>query len=476
MPRIISDQLGQDILGLWDFAWSFVACISLANLGIGSSLNRFIANYRADNELDKLRVATSTVVVIQAIIALLVVLVVLVCTSYLPSLYPGLGEQVATAQSVIFFLGMSIAAQFLFDTSRGVLTGCHRWDIYNALNAGTNIVCSLLMIGAFILGKGLVAASAIYFVCTFIEGLSRAFVARRVCPESTWRGSAVSLSFAAEILRFGSSLFVLGLIPIIVNQTTNILIAVTLGPASLAVFARPNALLRVLRTFVTKFTFVLTPMAGPILSKEGPAELRKFLFSCTEYAFAFTLPPTTIFCLYGDEVVGLWMGQEYRNSPLVLILGLGLILRLSLNPIHRILIGLNLHRRIAFIGLGVSLVFYGLGTIIIRLLGPSIEAYAILMSVTLTLVNGILIPSYACQKLEIPFVMFLRQSAKRIIPIWSVATFVLLFLDTIVEGTAAMILNVILYGILLSLMYWSILLPEKVRRDLIEKILGRDVK
>ena len=36
LPRVIDTQLGQVSLGLWDFAWSIVSYVNLAQLGIGS--------------------------------------------------------------------------------------------------------------------------------------------------------------------------------------------------------------------------------------------------------------------------------------------------------------------------------------------------------------------------------------------------------------------------------------------------------
>jgi len=462
LPRIISDQLGQEVLGLWDLAWSLVAYISLANLGIGSSLNRFVSNYIAESQFEKLRTATSTVVVIQFIISTLVVLIVLACVYYLPQLYSGPEETVATAQWVVFLLGLSIASQFLFDTSRGVLTGCHRWDIHNALNAGTNVVCSLLMIGALMLGKGLVAISAIYFLCVSVEGVARSYMSRRVCPEAKWEVGAVSLKFSAEILRFGSSLFVLGLIPIIANQTTSILIATTFGPSVLAVFARPNALMRVLRSFVTRFTYVLTPMAGPILLKEGPEKLEEFLISTTTYSFAMTLPPTILFCLYGDELIGLWMGSDYVNSVLVLILGLGVLLRLALNPSIRILIGLDLHGRIALAGLALTLFIFVVGVPVIHHVGASLEAYACLLSISMTLVYGLVIPVYACRRMGVPFVSYLLKSVKPVLPITAAATLLLFVIESVAEESIVVrAVNIVVYGIMTLMLYWRFLIPEE---------------
>src|SRR5687768_777321 len=55
MPRMIDRQSGQLALGVWDLCWSVVTYFGLANLGIGASVNRYVARYRATNDVEALR-------------------------------------------------------------------------------------------------------------------------------------------------------------------------------------------------------------------------------------------------------------------------------------------------------------------------------------------------------------------------------------------------------------------------------------
>ena len=63
MPRMIDRHIGQTSLGIWDFSWSLVNYFGLAGLGIGSSVNRYVAKYRAVNDIEGLRKAVSSVCV-----------------------------------------------------------------------------------------------------------------------------------------------------------------------------------------------------------------------------------------------------------------------------------------------------------------------------------------------------------------------------------------------------------------------------
>ena len=46
MPRMMDHYVGQRLLGVWDLGWSIVSYFELAQIGMGSSVNRFVAKYR----------------------------------------------------------------------------------------------------------------------------------------------------------------------------------------------------------------------------------------------------------------------------------------------------------------------------------------------------------------------------------------------------------------------------------------------
>ena len=88
------------------------------------------------------------------------------------------------------------------------------------------------------------------------------------------------------------STIVLALPRVIVIQTTSLFIVASLGPAALAVLARPLALLQHVSTLMNKYAFVLTPMAGSIQGIQDSAELRRFVFRHARTGWIFAIPPS----------------------------------------------------------------------------------------------------------------------------------------------------------------------------------------
>src|SRR3954471_4008594 len=72
MPRQIDRHVGQVGLGVWDFGWTAVNYFSLAQIGVGVSVNRYVARYRAARDTDGLARLISSVMLLQLVAACIV--------------------------------------------------------------------------------------------------------------------------------------------------------------------------------------------------------------------------------------------------------------------------------------------------------------------------------------------------------------------------------------------------------------------
>src|SRR5579872_4246669 len=69
MPRQIDRHVGQVGLGVWDFGWTAVNYFSLAQIGVGVSVNRYVARYRAARDNEGLGRLISSVMLLQLVAA-----------------------------------------------------------------------------------------------------------------------------------------------------------------------------------------------------------------------------------------------------------------------------------------------------------------------------------------------------------------------------------------------------------------------
>ena len=466
MPRMIDERLGQDILGIWDLSWSVVSYINLVQLGIGSSISRFVAKCRAAGDEEGVNRAVSSVWVFlfaAGVVAFL--LTAGLCLSF-PYLFAyRLARNTATAQWVVFLLGVNISTGMWFSTYSGVVSGCHRWDIHNGLIACAHAVSVGCMVGSLYLGGGLITLSAITLACAVVNNLAHLIAAYRVYPGLQVRARLASWNQTMEMLIFGWKSLVPSVSELMLQQTVNILVLAYLGPSALALYARPKALVRVMQSLMAKFSYVLTATAGALDSEARIAELRDFLTKALRYAYYLILPPTIVLMVYGDTILGLWMGPAYRNWALPAVLAAGSLTTIAHMPVLSVLAGMDAHGRPGIANLTANC--FAVATVVVSLwVTPTgLVGVASCAVIPVALVNGIYLPIYACRRLR----MSMRECGAKVLrgPLLSSLPLIACLVGTRVSFHArphvALACGMILGLVVVAVVYWQYALPPRVR-------------
>lgn len=409
MPRIIDGQIGQASLGVWDFSWSFVSYLGLAMVGIGSSVNRYVAKFRSENDVVALNRLVSSVIGIQIVIAAIVLMSSLGLMAVVPVAFGDkLEGQAIVAGRIVGLLGSALAVQMAFDAWRGVITGCHRWDLYNAINTGGYIVSTISMILVLFFGQGLVEMAIVYLCVTILTEIVRLLVAIRVCPECQPKINLVNSQDVRMVFRFGVKTIVLAMPRIVILQTTSIFVLGALGPAALAVLARPISLFQHISTLVNKYSFVLAPMAGAIDKEKVTEDARDFALRHSRVGWLLSIPPLAFMFVLGDRVIEIWMGPAYANWPITAILACGYLLPVSQSPFLSILIGRNMHGQLAKSVSVVAISLLASGIIGATYLGWSLQLAAFVISISTGLGLGVIVLYQGLKSLGIEFSSYWR--------------------------------------------------------------------
>ena len=410
LPRAIDDTIGQVSLGIWDFGWTIVSYLNVAMVGIGASVNRHVARYRASGEGQKLSSSVSSVVAVQCCIGSGVFLVTVLLYFLTPSIMgEQLGERTGTAAFVVLFLGSSVAVQMVFDAFRGILTGCHRWTTHNVLNAGGYAVTATSMLLLLANGYGLEGMATAYLGVTVVVELLRFRIARAACPEIELSLRHVNRTDIGMMVRFGIKNVLIYLPRLIITQTISLFVILNLGAAMLAVLSRPLALVAHISTLMNKFAFVLTPVAGSLQGSGQIDELKQLAINTVRIGWFFALLPTTFLIVLGDRVIELWMGVEYINREIIIILSAGAIFPVAQRTFVTILIGMDEHGRIAKYSIAGSAIVVLIGLGLVHAYGWSLAAAAWLIVASTNIGIAAVTLIVGCRVLGISAVEYMRS-------------------------------------------------------------------
>ena len=411
LPRMIDRSLGQGLLGVWDLCWSLVSYFTLLQGGIVSAVNRYVARHRAVNDIAGLNIAVSSVTCLLTVLGLVSAGLSVAAAYWLPVfLGARLGPDIDDAQWCVLLLGLSFSLELGTAGIAGVITGCHRWDLHNLIHVGTYGLRVIAMVVALALGWGLPALAAINLAAELLGRCVRITAAYRVCPGLRPRPGLVRWHTAREMIGFGGKTFAMEASDILLNQSVAVLIAWVLGPAALAIFARPRALVHHVGVFAAKMAYVVSPTASALQSAGNHQEIRDLLIRVTRYAAYFVLPPVAVLAILGDSVLHLWMGPNYAAGAVLGILSIGLAGAMVHDPLRRILAGMNLHGVLALTrGVAVTL---AIGGVWIALQRPdvSLVMVSLLLVVPCAICDGMVAPFLACRRVGLSAAAFWHQA------------------------------------------------------------------
>ena len=473
MPRLVDEKVGQVALGIWDFGWSFVAYLTFVGLGMGAAFNRYIAKHRAEGDFLRLNKVANSVALVQFTLAFVAFLMTILFYFLLPIFFADtLTGHTHMAQGVVLFLGLSLVIDMASGSARGLITGYHRWDIHNALHAGSSVFSLVLMMSALYFSDlGVIGMAIAYCLSTLVfESLRFVFVAK-ICKEFRFNLRLVDIKTCKKMMFFGIKSMISNLPPILLLQTINLLLVSAIGPAALAVFARPMALTKQVRTFMSKFTLMLAPTTGSMQGNNDIKSIRVLFMNTTKLSFAFALPSLGFICIYGDLILTYWMGSDYALSNLIMILAMGGILPMSQDTSLRILIGMNRHGRIAICAFISIFFLFGFGLLFSGLNSLELTTAALLYIVPMNIVYGFLVPIYTCRVLNLSWFIYVRSSL--LIPVLYIwPFFTLLYASRYVLNNGNTLYASLLFiaGVLITvLIYFKYLLAKKIQLKLLSK-------
>ena len=467
MPRLIDRNLGQELLGVWDFSWSIVGYFALAQVGITGSINRYVARYRTAGDDAAIHRAISSVFCVLLVMAFAIMSVATIIGVWVLPQYGAakLGTHLAEAQWVIIILGLEIAVETLFSSYGGVLTGCHGWKRYYGIQTVTNICTALGMALVLLLGGSLRSVALVHLLGVVCCWSAITIHAYRVLPGLKVRLALATHAVAAEMFSFGAKSFLPQIGELLLNQTVNVLILVHLGPAALALYSRPRSLVQQTRTLVARMSGILIPSVSSIHATGDLAQIREVIIKGTRYGAFLTLPVALVVAAMGGPILYLWMGANYQSDVIPIALSAGTTAMIILTPALCVLVGMNLHGpagRIHFVGCAITAasVWVALGWFKVGLAGAAISA-----GLPLALLYTFYMPFHLARHLKISVLSFLKEGVGGPVLVCLPLLFCLLISRWYFSGqpALALIVGCASGGMVLLPLYWRFALPESLK-------------
>jgi O-antigen/teichoic acid export membrane protein len=303
-----------------------------------------------------------------------------------------------------------------------------------------------------------------------LNAVAKYVCARRIVPQVRVRPRWIDRRTFREIFGFSAKTMVEAVSKVLQFQVGPLMISAVIGPAALALYSRPRALILITTRFVMGFARVLVPAASAFHGQQDHKGLGELLVRSSRYAVFLALPPTLVLLILGRAIMRVWMGdQVYADNNVLLILALGYVPLFTQQATYHILLGLASHGVAGAASLIGSIVGAGLSILFVGVLGWGIEGAALATAIPVFVVNLCVLPYAGCRAAGIPLLRYLRESL--LLPLLSVVPFAVVLLTTrawLVDDARAQVLVGLVVGTpALALTYWHTAVPAHLKQRIL---------
>jgi len=390
LAPFIVHRLGNVAYGVWVIAIATVGYLSLLDLGMQSSVLRFVSKGHTQGDHQASSEAISAALWVRLQISALVLVLSLALAVVFPFVFHVPAELASDARKAILLIGLTTAITMSVGVVGGVLSALNRYDLQNYANLAQTLVRVVGIILVLRSGHGIVAIALCGLVSVLIGNLILVYLARRLYPELRVRLKKPKPETLRQIWSYSWYAFLTTIAVQLVYQTDNLVVGAFVSASAVTFYAIANSLCNYASQVVGSMGQTFVPAASTYEAAGDEASLLRLYKDGTRAIIMVSLPILITLVVRGPSFIGLWMGPQYSHvSGIVLIiLSSGLFFSYANRTAASIAFGVEKHKTsarwavgegVANLTLSITLVhWFGIYGVAIGTLIPSLVAQLVL--------------------------------------------------------------------------------------------------
>lgn len=411
LTPFIVHRLGNTNYGIWTLIVSLTGYFGMLDLGIRSTVGRYVARYVGlDDPVNVNRTVSSAFVILgsSGLLALVGVLV----TSLLLGKFHVDSQLQPIARTALLLAGINICVGLPLGVFSALLTALERFDIVNSVAVAGWLIRAALILVCLRLGYGLIALALITLGVGMLEYVAIICIAKRLYRPLRLNWRSVDRHMCRELATFGAFRFIWIIANQLIFYTDDLVIGVFLNAGAITYFTIGGSLINYGRNIVCRVTDTLGPSAAGMDARRDIAGLQKLLIVGTQITLVIALPLCLGFVFLGKQFIALWMGKGYGASVTVLlVLTIPQICSMPQYVSSMILTSMAKHRVLAYVSLANGLANLALSIFLVRKIGLIGVAWGTVVPELIS--AGLIIPIYMLRMVNLNAGEFLRRAYLR---------------------------------------------------------------
>jgi len=409
LSPFILHRLGDAAFGIWILIFSITGYYGLFDLGIRSSVVRFVAKFSATEDSENLARVINTSLFAYAGIGALAMVLTVVGALHIDALFKIPPEFHSTARWLFLIVGASVALGFPTGVFGGALEGLQRFYLVNVMNVVTTLLRAAAIVFALSRGHGLIVLALITAVLPAISSLIGAGVALRILRTPIGM-RYVTRDAAHLIARHGGLTFVMLMSAQLRFQTDEIILGTMLSTNAITFFSIGARIVDYSKNVVLGLAQLFVPMSSQSEARGDANGLRRILIAGNRACAFVILPICATLIILGKSIIEVWVGAKYipQSYPVLVVLIIPFTLMLAQGASHRMLMGISQHGTFATVSLVEGIVNVILSILLIRPYGIFGDALGTSIPLMCTVV--FFLPQHTCSRFGLSVVTFAKEA------------------------------------------------------------------
>jgi O-antigen/teichoic acid export membrane protein len=409
LAPFVVHRLGNVAYGVWVLAISAVNYLNLLDLGMRSSVLRFVSKGHTTRDHQGASEALSAAFWVRLQIGA----VVLVLAGGLAALFPFMFRIPSAlaweGRAAVLVIGITTALTMSVGVLGGVLSALNRYDLQSYVILAQLTIRVIGIVSVLSAGRGIVAIALCELLAAVTGNFLLIYLARRVYPELTIRLTRPRRDVLRRLWSYSAYAFLLTIASQLIYQTDNLVVGAFVSASAVTFYSIGNSLCRYTQQLIYAMTATFNPVASMYESAGNPERLRALYYNGTRAAIAITVPIVITFLVRGESFIAVWMGPQYSHaSGIVLaILATGLQFTLSNSAAAAIAWGVEKHKAVALWAIPEALANFTLSIVLARKIG--IFGVAIGTLAPSLVVQLILWPRYVSRLVDVTWIEVYRK-------------------------------------------------------------------
>lgn len=466
--------LGKSEYGLYTLIGAFVGYMAVLDFGLGNTITRYVAKYRAENDKPGEQSFLSLAFLIYAVLTVVSVIIGMAMVPVLPTVFGNslTAAELDTARKMFEVLIINIGLTLFLNAFTSIMSGYEKFVFPRTITILRVIVRPLAIIVLLLMGY---KAFAIVVVDTVLNVLllliNMWFVFFRMKIRVKYQHHA--WPFIKEILMFSVFVFINMIVDQVYWRLGQLVVGIYCGTASVAIFAIGMSFPGYYMNFSTAISGVFLPRATQMcVDNASNKELDDLFIKTGRIQFIVIGFILSGFILLGKPFVIRWAGPDYVEAYYIALIAMvPLTIPLIQNVGISILQAKNLHAFRSIMYLVISLVNLGISVLLTKEIG--IIGAVAGTSLSLILGNIIIINIYYRRKVGLNIPRFFKEVFNRLLPamILSVGIgYIVTFIP--VGGYLGIGIKGVLFSLVFAAVVWKIGLNEYEKRLFKGPVMG----